>query len=72
MSTASVFFTPNFPSAAIASEWPFAAAHMRAVLPRCEDERRRGTGRRETEGSSELRDKKSTAGGRGTTMRGNL
>jgi hypothetical protein len=45
---------------------------MRAVQPFCEDARRGETGRRETEGSSELRDKKSTAGGRGTTMRGNL
>ena len=71
MLSASVF-TPNFPSAAIASEWPFSAANMRAVLPYCEDARRGETGRRETEGSSELRDKKSTAGGRGTTMRGNL
>ena len=72
MLTASVFFTPNFPSAAIASEWPSAAAYMRAVMPYCEDARRGETGRRETEGSSELRDKKSTTGGRGTTMRGNL
>ena len=62
MLTKSVF-TPNFPSAAIASEWPYSAAHMRAVLPYdCEDARRGETGRRETEGSSELRDKKSTTG----------
>ena len=40
MVAAPVFFTPNFPSAAIASEWPFAAANMRAVMPSCEDARR--------------------------------